>query len=280
MMPQNRREWIVSVVSVAAIAAAVFFVWPSRATKEDPKVELDRMLIKARTPFVTVDPADASVVEESLTRSLRGEPALLTEQSRKMLLARLVDEIRCRSSREPAASVAQAAGDRSHRWITTADSKDWQVLTSFLEQRFPAGGRPTGSVEFMHGVIAGHSVGDWKDRFERLGGAVDGLRIVVSRVRTIDQLDDHLLGAFTPAEQRVWFQGQGQPALRLRVPVRTLEEVLRAEDGAIAASLAAFVRTDSGAVVNWYSHWYWEPTSGQWMCHGMYRKGRNVLILF
>jgi hypothetical protein len=279
MMPQNRREWIVLAASLGAIASAAVLILYPRHAQEDPRTTRDQKLVSVRKPLLGVKPEDPGLYEQ-IAASMRGDIDLLSVASRAALLDRIVQEIVIRAASDASPAIVAAHDDHAHRWILASDAGDWTTLTRFLEQRFPANATPRGSAESIFEEVVPLSLGAWHDRFVQVGTSGEGMRVVVSRVRTTSQLDEHLLQAFSDAEKSIWFDGQGQPALRFRLPVRALEDILRSDDAALAASLAAIIRTESGAVICWYSHWYWDPKSAAWMCHGMYRKGRNALILF
>lgn len=250
-----------------------------RAAKEHAKQQVLETWNAAA--FVPLDAASAEQLTEEIAEAVEDRgPALaqLRADQREALGRVLKDQLLARAASADA-YVSLAAADAGARWIGPDDAADWQRSRKLYERRM--GRAPEGS-----------DPGRWLEEFVReemtagrhrlvgVAAGPEGSRIMVFRVRALEQVGAKIGELMTEDEVKLWFNNEGQAAARFRVPLRSIDDVIAAEGSALVAFVNMLVRAEDGCVFNWHGIWYWDAEAASWQCEVMARKGWHGFMFY
>jgi len=223
-------------------------------------------------PISDRDPEDiAAIIDRAVGSEVLGRNDVLTKHQRAKFVETLSEQAAGRASASPEVYLTMAKDDRATRWIEPTDEADWHRTRMFYEREL--GHEPTGTdpSQWLKEFVTNEF--DTGHRLAAIADGSGGARILVFRVRAVEQIGLEASRAMNEAEFQYWFANNGYPSANFRVARRSIDEVISEEGSALIALVNLLVRTDDDTVYNWHSIWYWDSVNEAWQVFVMARKG-------
>lgn len=231
----------------------------------------------ASEAFTALADSDDAIVKDAIQRAVQldsaGANTPVADIRKRKLVETLAAQVSSRGAMSPEDYMNLAKSDRATRWITPADQADWSRTRMFFEREIghaPEGDDPSIWLEefVTHEFEIGH-------RLQALATGLSGSRVLLFRVRALEQIGLEVSRTMTHDEFQYWFNNEGHPSANFRIAKRSLAEVLRSEGSALIAVSNMLVRIEDDTIYNWHSIWYWDDTNQAWQVFVMARKGWN-----
>jgi len=228
----------------------------------------EHMKVLAKVP--TIDPTDGAVMRAELERALEiadDASAAFDGAPRDALLDTLSRYIAALTATSPESYLAIADSEPT-AWIGPDDDV-WLPIDDacmfFL--RSPADrSDPRGTLAQML-VPARFSIDPRHKhvRYARIGTTSRGMRILVAKGMTLDQLSMPLLAErFGRDEYEYWTRG-GRHSIRFRNPIVSPNDILRRHKSLLYAQAVVLLMTANDKPGVWHSTWYWDPDAKAWL---------------
>ncbi|RMH27368.1 MAG: hypothetical protein D6693_05460 [Planctomycetota bacterium] len=224
-----------------------------------------------------VDASDAARLAEALRPAVDDPDALLTPGEIDALLETIARHAAARSSPTPDVYLDLCESESSlYEWIPLADNRPMRFFFEHWKMPYDDSATPQDAL----GVYWRRFMDESGDRFEAIGTPPAGARIVIRKVRTEDQADDHFFQDYDEAERWIG-ELMTTGAQAFREPRASLRDVLRASRGAVVAQCMILVRMANGRPINWVTSWFMDPPTGRWVCRAMaYKRARLTALVF
>lgn len=279
-------------VAVAVFAASRAFILRPQSTNnlveskrqaQQPPAAPDLALIRAQAPSIPIA-ENRAAIEEGLSVCVADPEGLLSPDQHTLLIETLVSNVLARTgTAEELESFCVKAP--ATRWVSPADTQPWAVLQSWQGVDFAAAQQqgPRAVEELLATVLkqaCARSLDEMGCRFVGVAPNQQGCWADAMHVRTRDEIVD-IISLRLGDEQSVkfWYGDRTVSPWRLRVPIRSLEEVITQEHTALVVVSHLLIKNSAGSIVNWLAYWYWDSASSTWQCDTMAGNGWPAILV-
>lgn len=285
-MRHPRLLFVCVLAGVAVVGASMFYasVWsspppsgassvPAPAFQQRSREEMreERRARLEGSPTLALDPANpqcAMDVEAALLAGfveLPGEGVAVSKSVPRSLAATLARHALARASGSSDAYMA-LTDQEATRWRTADEiGKGWVNVQGRYNQMFDR----SPPRDDLHGVVK--SLLDKRladsDRLTDLVHGEYGVRVVVGRVKSADEIADFSSRSPGPAGLGHWISGASTVVTRFRAPRTPFEEIVRRDGSVQAASVSCVFKVSSGRRVIIRGDWFYDPAVSQWFLH-------------
>lgn len=227
----------------------------------------------------TQAPDAVSSLRAAVTAKLLDSDRVLNSEQTRLLTETIANEIMARACKDPEEFVRLVEAAPGTRWINAEDEVYWQSVELLYEDLFGSAPERADPRSILKRVSESQLV-TAGNRIIRYGMGDGGIFACAFRIRSVDQLNERFATFFNEKDFDYWFNAPSTEAVWLRVPARTLEQVLQEEKQAIVAASLVVVEVEGGWTYARYCYWYWDSKSSAWQCHLFSRKGIVKGVLF
>src|SRR5690606_31695788 len=179
-------------------------------------------------------PDARAAIASAIDLSIIDQHHVLTTSTRRALTETIARELAARSALSGEEYVKAIENTPGVRWLDPGVGSEWLGVDEWFAAEFGvAPDRNDPRAVLVAGADA--QLVKEKNRISRYGIGDRGILVAASRIRSEDQIHD-ALAAIAAQDSDYWFSAPATGAYRLRVPIRSLEQVLREENQAIIAA--------------------------------------------
>lgn len=277
-------------VAVFAVSRA-FIVRPqstnnlveSKRQANEPAAAPELSSIRAQAPSIPIA-ENRTAIQEGLSACVGDPDGLLSPEQHALLIDVLVSNVLVRTG-TAAELESFCLNSPATRWVSPADTQPWAVLQSWQGVDFAAAQQkgPQAIEELLATVLkqaCARSLDEMGCRFVGVAPNQQGCWADAMHVRTRDEIVD-IIGLRLGDEQSVkfWYGERTVSPWRLRVPIRSLEDVIKEEHTALVVVSHLLVKNSAGSIVNWLAYWYWDSSSSTWQCDTMGANGWPAVLV-
>lgn len=281
-MQLRRSEYLAIGAALAAVAFLGWMLIPTGHAQVKPGVSVkDRQAAsaallegrwRAASAEDTDQPGAAERLRNEIVSTIADPDHALTQEQRRLFSDTIARELMARAARDPAEYFSATESTPGLRWINEHDADQW-VLVDIWYKNHHGGAAPRDDPRGALARIVAAQLVTEKNRVVRFGLGEGGMFLCAYRVRSEEQINDRFAEFLNKKESQYWFDAPATGALRLRVPIRSFDAVLREENQAIVCASLIALEAEGGWTYAWYCYWYWESASNSWQCYEMAKKG-------
>jgi len=195
----------------------------------------------------------------------RDPAGLLTPDLRQQLLDRLAEHAAVRSLRSPDAYLSLADREPPSVWQEIEDSCFHDSYEQVMNEP-----PPTGSSRAVFEDVWNVAMNDLGGRFTALGTGASSASLRVHRTNDGQHWAPWMHEYATAEETAFWAGPFARSCFAvLRLPERSIHDVIAVHGSAIAAECLVRVRTASGVHAIWMSEWHYDPDASTWIASRM-----------
>lgn len=213
----------------------------------------------ASAPLLDLSTADPREIEAWMKDAVM-PAAGLPEDAAQTLASTIAGHVVARASADPG-DYLKLAESEGTRWSQPSNPMAWEAIQKRYEFVTKKPADPSDLRGILRALIdAGNRLEG--SRYTKVASDGASRRIEVRRIRTVDEAD---AGLFNSVEDhQYWLGNPSHNAFRLRVPERSLLDVLSEHGWTWYAEVRLIVEMERGSRAGWLSTWYWDPRGRRW----------------